>query len=175
MPKQEKLDTVAEYTRLFKEAESIFVTDYQGLDVADVTALRKKLRESGVSFVVGKNTLFRIAAREAEVSEIDQHLIGPTAIAFTSEDPAAAAKILNDSFKDKDLPRMKAFWVENEPFPADAIGRLADLPTKEVLYSQVVAAVEAPFTELIGSIDGFFRELVGSIDALAEKKKAEGE
>jgi large subunit ribosomal protein L10 len=68
---------------------------------------------------------------------------------------------------------MKAFWVENEAYAAEEIGRLADLPTKEELYSQVVAAVEAPFAELVGSIDGFFRELVGSIDALAEKKKAE--
>lgn len=175
MPKQEKLDTVAEYTRLFKEAESIFVTDYQGLNVADVTELRKKLRNNGVQFVVGKNTLFRIAARDAEVADVDQYLTGPTAIAFTSDDPAAAAKILNESFKAKDLPRMKAFWIEKEPFSADDIGRLADLPTKEVLYSQVVAAVEAPFTELIGTIDGFFRELVGSVDALAEKKKAEEE
>jgi large subunit ribosomal protein L10 len=85
-----------------------------------------------------------------------------------------AAKILHDSYKERELPRFKAFVLEGQIHPAEEIKRLAELPSKEILLSQVVAAVEAPFTELIGSIDGFFRELVGSIDALADKKKAEG-
>ena len=116
----------------------------------------------------------RIAAKEAGYDGLDTHLTGPTAIAFTSEDAAAAAKVLHDFFKDKKLPVMKAFLVDNELFGGEEIKRLADLPSKETLLAQVVASVEAPFTNLIGSIDGFFRELVGSIDALADKKKSEG-
>ena len=173
MPKQEKLDAVTEYGKLFKESGSFFVTDYQGLSVADMTVLRRDLRAANVRMVVGKNTLFRIAAKEAQVSGIDEHLTGPTAIAFTADEPAVAAKILHESFKKHELPRMKAFWVDDEAYSGDRIGRLADLPPKEVLYSQVVAAVEAPLTELVGTIDGFFRKLVGTIDALAEKKKGE--
>lgn len=174
MPKPEKIQAVAEMKELFENSSSLFVTDYQGLNVADMTVLRSKLRDSNVKYLIAKNTLMKIAAKEAGVEGIDEHLSGPTAIAFTNDDPAAAAKVLNDSFKDKDLPRMKVFVVDNDVFEASQIGRLADLPTKEVLYSQVVAAVEAPFQELYGSIDGFFRELVGSIDALADKKKSEG-
>ncbi|MFH1685936.1 MAG: 50S ribosomal protein L10 [bacterium] len=174
MPKQEKIDAVAEYGRLFKESDSFFVTDYQGLSVADMNVLRKDLRANAVRFVVGKNTLFRLAARDAEVEGIEAHLNGPTAIAFAGSDPAAAAKILNESFKSKELPRMKAFWVENVSYEADQIGRLADLPTKEILYSQVVGAVEAPFSSLVRSLDAFFHELIGSVDALAKKKGEEG-
>ncbi len=174
MPNPEKIQAVAEYKKLFEESDSFFVTDYQGLNVSDMTRLRSKLRESNVRFLIGKNTLFRLAAKEASVEGIDEHLTGPTAIAFTSDDPAPAAKILNESFKDVDLPIMKAFWLDGVHYEASAIGKLADLPSRDMLYSQVVASVEAPFTELIGSLDGFFRELVGSIDALADKVKEEG-
>lgn len=174
MPKPEKIQAVAEMKELFENSSSLFVTDYQGLNVADMTALRTNLRNKNVKYLIAKNTLMKIAAKEAGVEGINEHLSGPTAIAFTNDDAAAAAKVLNDSFKDKQLPRMKVFVVDNEVYEGTEIKRLADLPTKEVLLSQVVAAVEAPFTSLIGSIDGFFRELVGSIDALAEKKKTEG-
>ncbi len=174
MPTQKKIDSVAEMKVLFEGASSVFVTDYQGLNVADMTKLRASLREKNVRFLIAKNTLMKIAAKEAGVEGIDDHLKGPTALAFTSDDPAAAAKILNDSFKENELPRMKVFVVDDEVFEAAQISRLADLPPKEILLSQVVAAVEAPFTSLIGSLDGFFRELVGSIDALADKKNSEG-
>ena len=175
MPRQDKVDAVAEYSQLFKDNNAFFVTDYQGLDVEAMTDLRRKLREGGVRYVIGKNTLFRIAAKEASVDGIDEHLVGPTAIAFASEDAAAAAKILHESFKDRELPRTKAFWVEMEAYSPEDIKRLADLPPKEVLYSQVVAAVEAPLTSLVGSLDGFFRKLIGVVDALAEKRKEEGD
>ncbi len=174
MPTQKKIDSVAEMKELFEGANSVFVTDYQGLNVADMTKLRASLREKNVRFLIAKNTLMKIAAKEAGFTGIDDHLKGPTALAFTSDDPAACAKILNDSFKKSELPRMKVFVVDDEVFEATQISRLADLPPKEILLSQVVAAVEAPFTSLIGSLDGFFRELVGSIDALADKKNSEG-
>ncbi|MDH3892861.1 MAG: 50S ribosomal protein L10 [candidate division Zixibacteria bacterium] len=173
MPKAEKLETVALYKKLFEDAGSVFVTDYQGLNVSDLTDLRKKLRENNVKFLVGKNTLFRLAAKDS-FEGIDQHLSGPTAVVFTEDDPAGAAKILNDSFKSHDLPKMKAFWLDGVPFDGAEIKRLADLPTKDQLYSQVAAAVESPLTELVRSLDAFHQELIGSIDALAEKKQGEG-
>lgn len=174
MPKQEKIDAVAKMKNIFESADSIFVTDYQGLNVADMTNLRRDLRAKNVQYLIAKNTLLTLAAKEAGVEGVDKYFSGPTAVAFTSDDPAAAAKVLNDSFKDRKLPVMKVFMVDNEIYEGSEIKRLADLPSKEILLSQVVAAVEAPFTELIGSIDGFFRELIGSIDALTEKKKSEG-
>ena len=173
MPNQEKIKAVAEMKELFDSSDSFFITDYQGLDVADMTSLRSSLRDNNVKYIIAKNTLLRIAAKEAGYEGLDTHLTGPTAIAFTSDDAAAAAKVLHDFFKDKKLPVMKAFLVDKELFAGDEIKRLADLPTKDTLLAMVVASVEAPFTSLIGSLDGFFRELVGSIDALEEKKKGE--
>ena len=173
MPKPEKIEAVAEMKGLFESAGSFFVTDYQGLNVADMTNLRKNLRENNIKYLIAKNTLLKLAAKEAGVASIDEHFVGPTAVAFTSDDPASAAKILNDSFKAKELPRMKVFVVEDQVFEGAEIARLADLPSREILLSQLVAAVESPLTSIVGSLDGFFRELVGAVDALAEKRKSE--
>ena len=175
MIRDEKVAAVASLKELFENSLACFITDYQGLNVADMTVLRKNLRDSQVKYLVAKNTLFRLAARDAGLDGLDEFFSGPTAVAFAVDDPSVAAKILHDSYKAKDLPTFKAFVVEKELHQAEEIKKLADLPSREVLLSQVVAAVEAPFTELIGSLDGFFRELVGSVDALAEKRKSEGD
>ncbi len=175
MPNPGKVAAVQELKELFQGADSFFVTDYQGLDVAEINALRKNFRENNVKYLVAKNTLLRRAAAEAGIENVDEYLVGPTAIAFSSEDPVVAAKIIQESFKERELPRVKVFVVESTKYGPEDLKRFAELPTKEVLLSQVVAAVEAPLTELVGTIDGFFRKLIGTIDALAEKKKAAGE
>ena len=144
MIRQEKAEKVAQLQELFKQSGACFVTDYQGLNVADLTVLRKNLRNNKVKLIVAKNTLFRVAA-----------------------------KILHDSFKEKQLPRFKVFVVEGQIHQADEIKMLAELPPRTVLLAQVVAAVESPLTSLVGTLDGFFRELIGVIDALETKKKSE--
>ncbi len=174
MPKPEKITAVAEMKKMFEESDSFFVTDYQGLNVANVTALRANLRKNGVHYLVAKNTLLKLAASEAGVEGIEEFLSGPTAVAFVKDDPVAAAKVLNDSIKERELPRIKVFVVDKKHYEPGDLTRFADLPSREQLLAQVVAAVEAPLTELVGSLDGFFRKLVGLVDALAEKRKEEG-
>lgn len=173
MLRQEKVESVAGLKQLFESSGAFFITDYQGLNVADMTVLRKNLRENNVKYLIAKNTLFRLAARDAGVEGVEEHFNGPTAIAFAMDDPSIAAKILYNSYKEKDRPSFKAFYLERQVHGADAIQRLAELPSREVLLSQLAAAVESPLTSLVGSLDGFFRELIGSIDALAEKRKTE--
>ncbi|MDZ4722292.1 MAG: 50S ribosomal protein L10 [candidate division Zixibacteria bacterium] len=173
MPTAKKVESVAEMKKMFEDSSSYFITDYQGLNVADITTLRKTLRKSRVNFLVAKNTLFLRAASEAGEPNLEKFFKGPTAIAFSSDDASIAAKILNDFAKDKELPRMKVFVVDDHVHSAADIKRLADLPSREVLLAGVLGAVEAPFSQLVGSIDGFFRELIGSIDALAEKQKGQ--
>lgn len=173
MFKPEKMEVVAEMKKLFENNNSLFITDYQGLNVADITILRKKMRENKVKYLVAKNTLLRRAAEDAGIDNLMEYFNGPTAIAFTNDDPAVAAKLLYDSFKQKELPRIKVFVVEKQMFAPLEIKRLAELPSKEILLSQLVAAVESPFSSLVGSLDGVFRKLVGTIDALAIKQKNE--
>ena len=175
MLRKEKADTVADIKKLFQASGAYFITDYQGLNVTDMTVLRRSLRESQVKYLIAKNTLFRLAAKDAGVEGLDEYFVGPTGVAFAADDPSVAAKILYNSYKEKELPRFKAFVVDDQIHSGDEVKRLAQLPPKPVLLSQLVAAVEAPLTQLVGSLDGLFRELVGSLDALAEKKRAESQ
>ncbi|MEW5994364.1 MAG: 50S ribosomal protein L10 [Candidatus Zixiibacteriota bacterium] len=174
MPNPAKIEKVAQLKQLFEQSGAIFVTDYQGLNVADETILRKNLRENKVNYLVAKNTLLKLAADQAGVGGIRQHLTGPTAVAFTSDDAALAAKILHDSFKDKDLPRMKVFVVDGEVYDGKDIKRLADLPPRDVLLAQVASAVQVPIANVVGAVNGIFQGLLGVIQALADKKKSEG-
>ncbi len=173
MLRQEKNELIAEIKELFSGASAYFITDYQGLNVSDMTDLRKNLRENNVRYLVAKNTLFKLAARDAGVEGLDEFFAGPTAVAFADE-PPVAAKILHDSYKERKLPSFRAFVLDGKIHNPEEVKALAELPPRDVLLSHVVAAVESPFTELIGSLDGFFRGLIGLVDALADKKKTEG-
>ncbi|MEE8149779.1 MAG: 50S ribosomal protein L10 [candidate division Zixibacteria bacterium] len=173
MPNAQKLEEVSRIKELFDGNNAYFVTDYQGLNVAEMTTLRKKLREQNIKFIIAKNTLVRVASEQAGVAGIGEHLNGPTAIAFTKDDAAVAAKILHDSFKERELPRMKVFVVEEEVFSGGDIQKLADLPTKDELLGMIASAVEAPVKNVAMLIDAFFQGLLGVIEALAEKKKSE--
>ncbi len=174
MPNPTKIAAVKELNDLFEASDSFFVTDYQGLNVADITVLRKNLREYNVKYLVAKNTLLRRAAVEAGLESIEDFLTGPTAVAFGGDDPVTVAKILQESYKNHELPRTKVFVVDKKQFDAEEIKRFAELPAIEVLQAQVIAAVQAPLTELVGTIDGIFRKLIGTVEALAEKRTSEG-
>ncbi len=176
MPTQAKIDLVADLTKQFSEADNIYIADYAGLTVEQITQLRKNLRENGVRFIVAKNTMMRIAAKDAGYDDMEQYLSGPTAIAFSKADANIPAKILYDAYKEFDKvkkPEIKAFYVDRQPFTGADVERMAKLPTREVLLSQLVSAVEGPISGLVGTLDAMIRELVGTIDAVA-KQKAEG-
>jgi len=173
MPNAQKVESVASIKELFEKNTAFFVTDYHGLNVSDLTALRRNLRKKKATFLVAKNTLIKVAASQAGVKGLDEHLIGPTAVAFTNDDAPAAAKILYDSFKSIEKPRMKVFVVDNNVFQGNEVKKLADLPSRDVLLSMIASAVEAPMVGVVSAINALFQELLGTIDALAEKKKSE--
>ncbi len=171
MPKPEKIKAVENIRKYLEESDSIFVTDYSGLNVADITVLRKNLRENSVRFLVAKNTLMRIAAKDAGYDDITEYLEGPTALAFGKEDPAILARILYDSYKEKEKPVVKAFVVENQLFQGSEVVRLAELPSKEVLLAQLVFSIESPMSSMVNSIDGVFQELLATLEALRKSKE----
>jgi large subunit ribosomal protein L10 len=173
MPTQAKIDLVAALKERFTEADNIFVTDYQGLDVEQMNKLRKDLRENGVRFVVAKNTLMRIAARDAGYDDVLPYLEGPTAVAFSNADPNVPAKILFDAYKEFDKiskPEVKAFYIDRQQFSAGDIERIAKLPPRDTLLSQLISAVEGPIAGLVSTLDAVIRDLIGTVDAIARSK-----
>lgn len=171
MPRVEKVEKVNNIKKYLEESNSVFITDYTGLDVADITVLRRDLRENSVKYLVAKNTLLRIAAKEAGYDNILDYLQGQTAIAFAQDDPAAAAKVLYDSYKDIEKPVIKAFVLEDVVYSGEDIKRLAELPPKDILLAQLVSAVEAPIASVVMSLEAVFQELFGTLDALAKSKE----
>jgi len=171
MLKLEKIDAVKDIKERLERAKSVFVTDYSGLNVADLTVLRKNLRENSIKYLVAKNTLMKIAAKEAGYENIAEYLNGPTALAFTEDDAAVPAKILYDSYKDKEKPVIKAFVMDKQLFTGSEISKLASLPSRDVLLSQLIVAIESPISSLINTVDSVMQELVSTIEAMADSKR----
>ncbi len=171
MPKPEKIDAVKDIKNYLEQARSVFITDYSGLNVADLTVLRKNLRENSVKYLVAKNTLMRIAAEDAGLKDIIEYLEGPIALAFGADDPAIAAKILYDSYKDKEKPVIKAFVMDKQLFDGIDVKKLASLPSREILLAQLILAIESPISSVLSTVEAVGQELVATIDALAESKK----
>ncbi|WP_068505602.1 50S ribosomal protein L10 [Paenibacillus kribbensis] len=155
--KQEAVEVVAAKLR---ESVTTVVADYRGLNVAQVTELRKQLREAGIEFQVLKNTLLRRATAAAELTELDAVLTGPTAIAFGKDDAVSAAKILNDFAKKNNALELKGGVVEGRVIGVEEIKALAELPSREGLLSMLLSVLQAPM-----------RNFALAVKAVAEKEE----
>jgi large subunit ribosomal protein L10 len=160
---EQKKQLVEELSSKLRSSACTVVTDYRGLSVAQVTELRKQLREANVEFKVIKNTLIRRATAEAELSELDNIISGPTALAF-SEDAVAPAKILIEFAKKNEQLEIKGGVVEGKVVGLDQIKALADLPSREGLLSMLLSVLQAPI-----------RNFALAVKAVAEKQEAGAE
>lgn len=160
----EKKIIVSEVKGKLEKASSIMLVDYKGINVEEVTELRKRFREAGVDYKVYKNTLFRRAAEELGINNLNEFLEGTTAFAFSQEDAVAPAKTINQFLKDypKSPISVKAGMVENNFMDAKSLKALGDLPSREVLLAM-----------LVGGLQGTIRNLAYMLDSIKEKKEAE--
>lgn len=172
--REEKKRVVEELREKFSTSKSAVLTDFRGLNVAAMTELRKRMREAGVEYKVVKNTLTRIAVGELDLSELDEHLEGPTAVAFGYDDPVTPAKIISDFSKEHEnnLPKIKAGVLNGKVISMEEVKALADLPPREVLLGQVLAGMQAPIAGLVNVLQGTIRGLVYALNAIKEQKEA---
>lgn len=141
---ESKKALVEEITDKLRNSQSTVVVDYRGLDVTQVTELRKSLRDAGVEFKVYKNTMTRRAVEAAELGELSEHLVGPTAIAFSKDDVIAPARILNDFAKQNEALEIKGGVIEGKVATLDQIKELASLPNYEGMVSMLLSVLQAP-------------------------------
>ncbi|MFD2115008.1 50S ribosomal protein L10 [Paenibacillus yanchengensis] len=161
---QQKEAAVAEISSKLSQSSTTVVADYRGLNVAQVTELRKQLREAGVEFQVLKNSLVRRATEGAGLSDLNEVLTGPTAIAFSGEDAIAPAKILNDFAKKNEALKLKGGVVEGKVVDVSQIKALAELPSREGLLSMLLSVLQAPM-----------RNFALAVKAVGEKQEAEAQ
>ncbi|WP_085520805.1 50S ribosomal protein L10 [Tuberibacillus sp. Marseille-P3662] len=141
---ESKKQVVEEITGKLNNSISTVIVDYRGLDVDEVTELRKQLREAGVDFKVYKNTMMRRAADNAGYAELNEHFVGPTAVAFSNEDVVAPAKILHNFSKEHQDLEIKTGVVEGAIADFDQIKALAEIPSQEGLLSMLLNVLQAP-------------------------------
>jgi len=177
MLRQEKERIVKELADRLKSSDTLLIADYRGLTMPEIDELRTKLLESVARFSVVKNTLTRLAAEEAGVKPLLELIDGPTAIAFIDADgdPAAAAKILNDTARTNDVLVIRGGLLEGDAVSDAEIKRLATLPPADVVRAQFAGAVAAPLTTIVGLFTAPLRDLVNIIDARIKQLEEQGE
>jgi len=147
-----KKQIVEEIRSKINDAKSIVLVDYRGLTVEEVTELRRKYTEAGVDYKVYKNTMMRFAFKEEGFEAFNEHLTGPNAIAICKDDPVAAARVTNEFAKDHKNLEFKAGIVEGEIVGLEKIKAIGELPSKEVLLTQLVVALNSPISKLARTI-----------------------
>lgn len=172
MARPDKAAAVAELTERFRTANAVVLTEYRGLSVAQLKALRRALG-GDATYAVVKNTLSAIAAREAGVEGFDTQLAGPSAIAFVTGDPVAVAKGLRDFAKANPQLVVKGGVLDGQLATAADISTLADLESREVLLAKAAGAMKAKLFQAAYMFTAKTGEAVRTIDALREKRATE--
>lgn len=172
MARPDKAAAVAELTERFRTANAVVLTEYRGLSVAQLKALRRAL-SGDATYAVVKNTLSAIAAREAGVEGFDTQLAGPSAIAFVTGDPVAVAKGLRDFAKANPQLVVKGGVLDGRLVTAADITTLADLESREVLLAKAAGAMKAKLYQAAYMFTAKSGEAVRTIDALREKRATE--
>jgi len=177
MLRQDKERIVSELAERLKNSQNLLVADYRGLTMPEIDELRSKLLETGARFSVVKNTLTKRAAEEAGVQQLLELIDGPTAIAFIDAegDPAAAAKILNDTARAHDVLVIRGGLLDGDTVSDVEIKRLATLPPADVVRAQFAGAVAAPLTTIVGLFTAPLRDLVGVLEARITQLQEQGE
>ena len=171
MARPEKEAAVLELKDKFNRAQAVILTDYRGLTVAEITELRRKLREANLEYRVAKNTLTRLAASEILGEQLDPYLVGPTAMAFAYEDPVAPAKLLTEFTKTYKTLKLKGGVLDGKVIDADGVKELAELPPYEVLIAQLLGVLVGPIRGLATVLGGPHRNLVYALNSIREEKE----
>jgi large subunit ribosomal protein L10 len=171
--KAEKQEMVTALVSRLRRSTTVYVTDFTGLDVAKLTQLRRRLRQAGTEFVVVKNTLARRALGDAQVPGLEDHLAGPTGLVLAGADPVAAAKVLAEFAKEFEKPAIKVGLVDGKAVTPAQVKRLASLPTRNELLSQLGGALQAPMAGFLGAMHGVLLNMVGALEALRNKRSAD--
>ncbi|MCF8036915.1 MAG: 50S ribosomal protein L10 [Desulfobacteraceae bacterium] len=168
----QKQELVSGLHERFGRKKILILVDYKGLDVLKINELRTRLRDAGVEFQVVKNTLLTRAAQETDVELIREHFEGPSAVAMSYEDPVVPAKALCGFAKDNDKLEIKAGVMGGSVLDAEAIKRLSELPSREVLLGQVLGTMNAVPGGLVRALANVPERLLYALQAIKDQKEA---
>jgi large subunit ribosomal protein L10 len=173
VPTPQKEEILKDTQERIADVRGFYLADFSGLTVESITRLRKQCRDQGVQFRVIKNTLLRRAFNARGITELDAYLKGNTGLVFSPSSETAPAKILADFAKENEKLKVKAAVLDGRLFDGKAVARLAALPSREVLLSQVLSTFIAPMTQFLAAVNAALATPANMADALhREKSKA---
>ncbi|HOW54629.1 MAG TPA: 50S ribosomal protein L10 [Syntrophorhabdaceae bacterium] len=171
MERQKKEKVVEELGSRLKELDCLFLADYSGMNVAQVTKLRRELRNVGTDFTVVKNTLLRIASKGTKAEVLQDKFDGPNAIICTNADPINAARVIAGMAKEIPNLKMKAGYIGNRAITADDILKLATLPSREALIGKFIGLLKGQPSRLVYALSGNLNKLVLLLNSIKMQKE----
>lgn len=172
MARPEKEKIVAEIADKISSAEGVFLADYKGLTVEEISNLRGKLREASIDFKVVKNTLARRSVDQVGMNDLIQYLTGPTAMAFCMADPITGAKILAEFQKQNEKLELKACVFDEHVYDKNYIDQIAKLPSNEQIQAQTVGIISAPLRGMVGVLSNVLSSMVTVLSEIKKQRES---
>ena len=169
---EQKREIVAEVNQAAASALSAVLADYRGLTVSEMTEMRAKARNSGVYLRVVRNTLAKRAVEGTQYECLNEAFVGPTLLAFSTDEPGSAARLIKDCVKDYDALEVKALSIDGKLLDAGQLDRVAKLPTKDEAIALLMAVMQAPIAKLARTLKEVPGKLVRTIAAVRDAKQA---
>ena len=169
---EDKKAIVAEVAEVAASAYSAVAAEYRGLSVAEMTDLRSKARDGGVYLKVVRNTLARRAVEDTEFACMQDIFVGPLVLAFSQEDPGAAARVVKDFAKDHNKLIVKAVSVSGKLLPAEDLDKLAKMPTYDQAISMLMSVMQAPISKFVRTLAEPHAKLTRTVAAVRDQKQA---
>lgn len=169
---EDKKTIVNEVAAVANQALSLVAAEYSGLTVSEMTNLRKTARESGVYMRVVRNTLAKRALSDTQFACMEEKLVGPLVLAFSQEDPGAAARLVRDFAKTNDKLKVMALAIEKTLLPPESLHKLANLPTREEAIAQLMSVMQAPIAKFVRTLAEPQAKLVRTLAAVRDQKAA---
>ncbi|MBK8945588.1 MAG: 50S ribosomal protein L10 [Ignavibacteriae bacterium] len=173
MNKNEKLESMSEIRKLVEKSSGMYLVDYSGVNVEDISFLRREFRKENVTYKVFKNTFLKRVLKEiGGYEKFEPLLVGMIGVAFTSDNFVAPAKIIKKFSKDKNKFTFRGSYLESQFYGADELDSLASMPTKEEMMASIIGSIAAPASGIVGAINAVLRDLVSVVDEISKQKAA---
>lgn len=168
----DKKTIVDEVAVVAKQAVSLVAAEYSGVTVSQMTKLRKTARENGVYMRIVRNTLAKRALQDTPFACMQEKLVGPLVLAFSQEDPGAAARLMKAFVKDNEKLKVTALAIDNQLMGAESLNALASLPTRDEAIAQLMSVMKAPIAQFVRTLAAPHTKLVRTIAAVRDQKQA---
>lgn len=169
MNRTEKQQTIDDLNKIFTENPGVFLFGFSGINVPEITDLRRQITQCGSTYRVVKNRLAARAAKDTAAAQLTEHFQGPTAVAYTDSDPIGLAKVVRDFAKSHPGLEFKAGILESKVLSAEQVQQLADMPSREELLAKLLYLLRAPLTQLAAALQSPLRNLASVLSQMAEK------